>query len=228
MSFRRSHPFSHLAQDHNFSLGESISARTRRIFDWAVRRFGSSACAFATRRTSAAEQAWSAGTRPRTGEFRCTAWTCRLPCSGSPRSNGRRLPMWLLCQDMSRLTLPRPVALITCHFDALNHLTDPLLVRRIFESVFRSLRPRGSFLFDALAPYQRLAPQVVNTYSRRRRGLGMKHLTAVPMTWTGSLTPACSSATRSMSGRSSPLKSEPYSRISLSALRSGFPSFGWS
>lgn len=58
----------------------------------------------------------------------------------------------LLQQDMSRLTLLRPVDAVVCCLDSLNYVTRPEAVRRTFRRVWDSLRPGGLFLFDIRTP----------------------------------------------------------------------------
>lgn len=50
--------------------------------------------------------------------------------------------------DMRRFRLPRPVQLITCEYDALNHLRRAQDLPRVLQCVSRALEPGGFFLFD--------------------------------------------------------------------------------
>jgi SAM-dependent methyltransferase len=50
--------------------------------------------------------------------------------------------------DMRDFHLPHPVDLITCEFDAINHVPRKQDLRRVLKSVFRALRPGGYFVFD--------------------------------------------------------------------------------
>ncbi len=163
-------PYSRLAQSYDFSLGLPIFRRTRRIFEWVVRRFG-------LRFRDAADIGCGTGlfchhlaSRWRTPIFGVDLSPAMLRVASS---RCRGLPVRLACQDMSRLSLPHPVDLITCHFDAINHLTEPAAVRRTLHRVHRALRPGGHFLFDALTTCQRLAPGVVHTYQREKNGRRM-------------------------------------------------------
>lgn len=64
----------------------------------------------------------------------------------------RGLGVRFLCQDMSRLTLPRPVdAVISC-LDSVNYVTRPAALRRAFQRAYRALEPGGLFLFDVKTP----------------------------------------------------------------------------
>jgi len=74
-----------------------------------------------------------------------SAEMCRVARENVRRA---RLPVRILRGDMRSFRLPEPVDLITCEFDALNHLArtkDLLLVAR---SAARALRPGGHFYFD--------------------------------------------------------------------------------
>lgn len=62
------------------------------------------------------------------------------------------LDVQLVCQDMSRLTLPSETDAVICCLDSLNYLTRPALVRRTFQRVLRALKPGGLFLFDVKTP----------------------------------------------------------------------------
>jgi len=64
----------------------------------------------------------------------------------------RELPVLLLQQDMSRLTLPEPTDAVVCCLDSINYVTRPAALRRTFQRVFQNLRPDGLFLFDAKTP----------------------------------------------------------------------------
>jgi SAM-dependent methyltransferase len=50
--------------------------------------------------------------------------------------------------DMRKFKLPRPVDLITCEFDALNHVPDKRGLKLVAQSVAKALRPGGYFYFD--------------------------------------------------------------------------------
>lgn len=56
-------------------------------------------------------------------------------------------------QDASRLRLGLRADLVTCHFDALNHVLDPDELQRICDRVAETLNPGGLFLFDLNTQY---------------------------------------------------------------------------
>lgn len=62
------------------------------------------------------------------------------------------LPVQFLCQDMSRLTLLKPVDAVICCLDSVNYVTKPAALKRAFQRVYRYLKPGGLFLFDAKTP----------------------------------------------------------------------------
>lgn len=63
----------------------------------------------------------------------------------------------VLRADMRAFRLPRPVDLITCEADALNHLARRAELAQVIRSVSRALRPGGHFYFDVnnLAGFER-------------------------------------------------------------------------
>ncbi len=71
---------------------------------------------------------------------------CRLTRRKARRAN---LPVRVIEGDMRTFVLPKPVDLITCEFDAINHLPRKLDLGRTLKSVHRALNSGGFFLFDA-------------------------------------------------------------------------------
>jgi SAM-dependent methyltransferase len=51
-------------------------------------------------------------------------------------------------QDLRRLRLPERADVVTCHFDALNHVLREGDLQRVFDRVARVLVPGGLFQFD--------------------------------------------------------------------------------
>ncbi|MBL8179726.1 MAG: class I SAM-dependent methyltransferase [Bryobacterales bacterium] len=58
------------------------------------------------------------------------------------------LPVRVLRADMRDFRLPQPVDLITCEFDALNHVPTKGDLRKVLRCAARALRPGGYFTFD--------------------------------------------------------------------------------
>ena len=70
---------------------------------------------------------------------------CRLAREKAARD---RLPLHVLRGDMRSFRLPEAVDLITCEFDALNHVPRRADLRMVAKAVARALRPGGYFFFD--------------------------------------------------------------------------------
>jgi len=47
-------------------------------------------------------------------------------------------------QEVTRLRIPERADLVTCHFDALNHVLDAADLERVFANVEATLQPAGS------------------------------------------------------------------------------------
>jgi len=59
-----------------------------------------------------------------------------------------RLPLTVINADMRDFHLPEPVDLVTCEFDALNHVPSKSDLASVACAVARALRPGGHFYFD--------------------------------------------------------------------------------
>ncbi|MFQ5926362.1 MAG: class I SAM-dependent DNA methyltransferase [Terriglobia bacterium] len=70
---------------------------------------------------------------------------CRLTQQKARRA---RLPVQVLRADMRSFRLPQPVDLVTCEFDAINHVPRKADLGRVARAVARALRPGGYFYFD--------------------------------------------------------------------------------
>ena len=70
---------------------------------------------------------------------------CRLARAKAARAH---LPVRVLRADMRSFRLPETVDLITCEYDALNHVPQQADLRRVAKAVERALRPGGHFFFD--------------------------------------------------------------------------------
>jgi len=66
------------------------------------------------------------------------------------REKARRagLPLRVIRGDMRSFRLPKPVGLVTCEFDAVNHVPRKSDLGRVVRAVARALRPGGWFYFD--------------------------------------------------------------------------------
>jgi SAM-dependent methyltransferase len=70
---------------------------------------------------------------------------CRLAREKAARA---RLPVRVFRADMRSFRLPEKVDLITCEYDALNHVPRRAHLRLVAHAVARALRPGGHFFFD--------------------------------------------------------------------------------
>ena len=70
---------------------------------------------------------------------------CRLT---SEKADRARLPVVVFRADMRSFRLPEAVDLITCEYDALNHIPRRADLRIVANAVHRALRPGGHFYFD--------------------------------------------------------------------------------
>ena len=59
-----------------------------------------------------------------------------------------------VCQDMTRLMLPRPVDALVCACDGVNYLTSDRRALSFFQAAHRSIRPGGALAFDISSPYK--------------------------------------------------------------------------
>ncbi len=70
---------------------------------------------------------------------------CRVAREKAKRAG---LPIRVIQADMRSFRLPNAVDLITCEFDALNHVPRKADLRKVATAVARALRPEGHFFFD--------------------------------------------------------------------------------
>lgn len=59
-----------------------------------------------------------------------------------------RLPLTVINADMRTFRLPEPVNLVTCEFDAINHVPRKTDLALVAQAVARALQPGGYFYFD--------------------------------------------------------------------------------
>jgi SAM-dependent methyltransferase len=87
----------------------------------------------------------------RGGSMRVYAVDASPQMCGVARAKARRakLPVQVIEADMRSFRLPEPVDLVTCEFDAINHVPRKQDLERVARAVARALRPGGHFLFDA-------------------------------------------------------------------------------
>jgi len=64
------------------------------------------------------------------------------------KARSEAVPVRVLLADMRSFRLPEPVDLVTCEFDALNHVPHKSDLDRVARAVARALRPGGWFFFD--------------------------------------------------------------------------------
>jgi SAM-dependent methyltransferase len=70
---------------------------------------------------------------------------CHLAREKAKRAH---LPIRVMRADMRNFRLPNPVDLVTCEYDALNHVPYRSDLGRVARTVMRALRPGGYFYFD--------------------------------------------------------------------------------
>lgn len=66
------------------------------------------------------------------------------------RAAGLMIPF--ICQDMTRLSVPRRVDCVLSTCDGVNYLTSPAAVQAFFRAAFQALRPGGALIFDVSTP----------------------------------------------------------------------------
>jgi SAM-dependent methyltransferase len=72
-----------------------------------------------------------------------------IMCRVTREKAGRaRIPLHLVQADMRFFRLPHPVDLITCEFDAINHIPQKADLGRVARAASRALSPGGYFFFD--------------------------------------------------------------------------------
>ena len=94
---------------------------------------------------------------------------CRL---ARQKARKARVRVRVMHADMRSFRLPEAVDLVTCEFDALNHVQRKSDLNRVARSVARALRPGGWFFFDVnnRPAFQKIWP---GTWWHERPGLVM-------------------------------------------------------
>lgn len=72
----------------------------------------------------------------------------RMCRAARERATRARLPICIIRADMRNFRLPEAVELITCEYDALNHIARRSDLKLVARSVARALQPGGRFFFD--------------------------------------------------------------------------------
>lgn len=57
-----------------------------------------------------------------------------------------------ICQDLTRLFLPRGVDLAVCALDSLDYIIDPENCEKAIQRIYKALNPGGCFIFDVNTP----------------------------------------------------------------------------
>ena len=70
---------------------------------------------------------------------------CRIARQKSKRAG---LPVHVIEADMREFRLPERVDLVTCHFDAINHVPRRSDLSKVFKRVSEAVKPGGYFVFD--------------------------------------------------------------------------------
>lgn len=73
-------------------------------------------------------------------------------CVASQKAQELENPPLFICQDLSRLRLPRGVDLAVCALDSLDYITDPAACAEAIRRIYHVLNPGGIFIFDVNTP----------------------------------------------------------------------------
>ncbi len=64
------------------------------------------------------------------------------------KAKSEGVPLKVIRADMRDFRLPRPVDLVTCEYDAINHVPSRRDLKKVLACVARALKPGGYFYFD--------------------------------------------------------------------------------
>ena len=73
-------------------------------------------------------------------------------CVAYQKAQELEKPPLFVCQDLSRLQLPRGVDLAVCALDSLDYILDPEACAEAIRRVYKVLNPGGIFIFDVNTP----------------------------------------------------------------------------
>ena len=73
-------------------------------------------------------------------------------CVAQQKAQKLETPPLFVCQDLSRLRLPRGVDLAVCALDSLDYITEPEACAEAIRRVYQALNPGGIFIFDVNTP----------------------------------------------------------------------------
>lgn len=88
---------------------------------------------------------WFSRRNLRTFAVDLSADMCRIARGKAAQAGA---PIRVIRADMRDFRLPEPVDLVTCEFDAVNHVPHKEDLALVARAVFRALRPGGHFYFD--------------------------------------------------------------------------------
>ncbi|MCW5979993.1 MAG: methyltransferase domain-containing protein [Bryobacteraceae bacterium] len=128
--------------DHLFDLHTPFEAARQRIVEPLMHRV-ESACDLCCGTGTLAVQFASRGIRAFAVDL--SPDMCRL---ARKKARQAGVTVRVLQADMRDFRLPQPVDLVTCEFDALNHVPRAKDLGRVLKCVARALRPGGHFAFD--------------------------------------------------------------------------------
>ena len=78
--------------------------------------------------------------------------SAEMLCVAQQKAQELAEPPMFICQDLSRLYLPRGVDLAVCALDSLDYITDPQACAEAIKRIYRVLNPGGIFIFDVNTP----------------------------------------------------------------------------
>ena len=159
-------PYSGLAIDYDALLGDRFFAELQRTFESIVGRYGvpfDSAADIACGTGTFANYLRAVGVQTVYGVDRSPDMLRQAVTKNA--GNGARF----LLQDLRALRLPRPVDLLTCHFDSLNYLLAAADLHGAFRRFAENLGRDGHAIFDLVterSTQQGRGPTIERAYGR--------------------------------------------------------------